>query len=63
LLNEGRYTFTLSADTPFVETFFFEENAITLDVERAGGGGTRYPERWPGLVCPELSWDVELVGP
>jgi len=62
LLNEGRYTLTLSADIPFVEIMFFEENAITIDVERTEGTGTRYPERWPGLVCPELHWDVELVG-
>ncbi len=62
LLNEGRYTLTFSADTPFVKTFFFEENAITLDVERARDAGTRYPERWPGLVCPELKWDVDLLG-
>ncbi len=61
LLNEGRYTLTLSADTPFVKTFFFEENAITLDVERTRDAGTRYPERWPGLVCPELKWDVEIL--
>lgn len=59
LLNEGRYTLTLSADTPFVKIYFFEENVITLDVERTGGVGTRYPERWPGLVCPDLKWDVE----
>jgi len=63
LLNEGRYTLTLSADIPFVRAIFLEENAITLDVERLGGGGTRYPERWPGLVCPELKWDVQLVSP
>ena len=62
LLNEGRYTLTLSADTPFVKIFFFEENAITLDVERTGGAGTRYPERWPGLICPELKWDVGFLG-
>jgi lipopolysaccharide transport system ATP-binding protein len=61
LLNEGRYTLTLSADTPFVKIFFFEENAIALDVERTSGGGTRYPERWPGLVCPELKWDVDPI--
>jgi lipopolysaccharide transport system ATP-binding protein len=63
LMNEGRYSLTLSADVPFVETFFFEESALTLDVERLGGGGTRHPERWPGLVCPKLEWDVERVGP
>jgi lipopolysaccharide transport system ATP-binding protein len=63
LMNEGRYSLTLSADIPFVETFFFEESALTLDVEQMGGGGTRYPERWPGLVCPKLDWDVERAGP
>ena len=62
LMNEGRYSLTLSADVPFIETFFFEESALTLDAQRIAGGGTRYPEYWPGLVCPKLEWDVERVG-
>jgi lipopolysaccharide transport system ATP-binding protein len=63
LMNEGRYSFTVSADVPFVKILFFEESVITVDVERIGGAGTRYAERWPGLVCPKLDWDVERVGP
>ncbi len=61
-LNEGRYTLAVTADTPFVETFFYEDNALGFFVEQTGGISGRYPERWPGVICPKLDWGIERKG-
>lgn len=62
LLNEGQYTLTVSADIPFIETLFFEENVLSFHVEQTGGVSGRFPERWPGVICPMLPWRIELIG-
>jgi lipopolysaccharide transport system ATP-binding protein len=62
-LNEGSYRLTVSADIPFVEVLFFEENVLGLHVEQTGGVSGRFNERWPGVVCPSLQWDIEAVMP
>ena len=60
-LNEGRYFVRASASVPFVEIFFIEESAVAFDVEQTGGVSGRYPERWPGVVCPRLDWSVTRI--
>jgi lipopolysaccharide transport system ATP-binding protein len=60
LLNSGSYFVTISADVPFVRGLFTLEQAIRFDVENTGGVTGKYPERWPGVVCPKLSWSVNL---
>lgn len=59
LLNEGFYSLTLSADIPFQKILFFEEAALGFSVEQTGGVSARYPEKWPGVVCPQLKWENE----
>jgi lipopolysaccharide transport system ATP-binding protein len=58
-LNEGQYGITVSADVPFVEIMFFEDNVLSFHVEQTGGIGGQYPEKWPGVICPKLNWHVE----
>jgi lipopolysaccharide transport system ATP-binding protein len=59
LLNEGFYSLTLSADIPFQKGLFVEEGALGFSVEQTGGVNARFPEKWPGVVCPRLEWRTE----
>jgi lipopolysaccharide transport system ATP-binding protein len=61
LLNEGTYSLTLSADIPFQKALFLEENAVEFHVEQTGGVNARFPEKWPGVVCPQLEWETERL--
>ncbi|MGA2484042.1 MAG: ABC transporter ATP-binding protein [Candidatus Acidiferrales bacterium] len=58
-LNEGPYWVTVSADIPFVEPLFYEEGVVSFFVEQTGGVSGRYPERWPGVICPALKWQIQ----
>jgi len=58
LLNESFYSLTLIADLPFQKTLFLEEGAMGFSVEQTGGVSSRYPEKWPGVVCPRLKWET-----
>lgn len=59
-LNDGRYSITVSSDVPFSQIHFFEDNVLSFHVEQTGGAGGRFPERWPGVVCPALQWQIEV---
>jgi lipopolysaccharide transport system ATP-binding protein len=59
-LNAGLYGLVVSADIPFVEVLFMEENVVAFHVEQTGGSGGDYPERWPGVVCPALPWSIQV---
>lgn len=58
-LNSGLYSVTITADVPFVETLVHEESSLSFFVEQTGGISGRYPEKWAGVVCPMLEWEVE----
>jgi len=60
LLNQGIYMVTVAADTPYVETFFVEQSVIRFEVEQTGGPGSHDVDKWIGVVCPALNWDVEV---
>jgi lipopolysaccharide transport system ATP-binding protein len=63
LLNEGRYSIlNVWADIPFVKVKFLAENMLPFQIERTGGSGARYPERWTGVICPILPWEIQYVG-
>jgi lipopolysaccharide transport system ATP-binding protein len=63
LLNEGRYSLlNVWADIPFVKMKFLIENILPFQIERTGGAGARYPERWTGVICPSLRWNIEYHG-
>jgi lipopolysaccharide transport system ATP-binding protein len=60
LLNEGYYSLTMGADIPFKKILFIEEAAVGFSVEQTSDLNTRFPEKWPGVVCPLLQWQTEL---
>ena len=61
LLNETNYSLTLSADIPFKKILFLEDGVLGFAVEQTGDLSTRFPEKWPGVVCPHLKWQSEPV--
>ena len=60
-LNEGQYSLTVTADIPFVKTLLIEENVLAFHIVQTGGVSGKFPERWPGAVCPVLNWKVRQV--
>jgi lipopolysaccharide transport system ATP-binding protein len=62
LLNAGYYLISAGCDIPFTEIIFFEEKALGFHVEQTGGVNSRYPERWPGVICPDLTWSLVPLG-
>lgn len=60
-LNVGQYGITVSCDIPFVRALFFVENCLNFHVEETGSHSGRFPERWPGLICPKFDWQVERL--
>jgi len=60
LLNEGLYSVTIAADIPFVEVLFFQENVVSFQVEQTGGVGGEHAEKWLGVVCPALNWEIKF---
>lgn len=60
-LNVGQYLITVSGDIPLVQELFLVENCLNFHVEQTGSHSGRFPERWPGVICPNLDWRVERV--
>ncbi len=61
LLNESLYNLTISADIPFKAVLFLEDGAVGFSVEQIGSLSARFPEKWPGVVCPHLKWQTRLL--
>ncbi len=59
LLNEGYYSLTMGVDIPFKKILFMEEAALGFSVEQTSDLNTRFPEKWPGAVCPLLEWQTK----
>ncbi len=60
LLNEGGYGIRIGADIPFQKVLFEfdEDGAVAFTVEQTGGVNARFPEKWPGVICPQLEWST-----
>jgi homopolymeric O-antigen transport system ATP-binding protein len=58
LLNAGYYLISAGCDFPFLEVVFFEEMTLGFRIEQVGGVNSRYPERWPGVITPDLDWSL-----
>lgn len=58
LLNAGSYTITPSADIPFVESIFFQDNAVRFQIERTEGAYSSRPDRLNAIICPSLEWKI-----
>jgi lipopolysaccharide transport system ATP-binding protein len=61
LLNESFYSLTVSADIPAKEILYIEDTVIGFSAEQTGGLLTRFPDKWPGVVCPYLEWQTQLL--
>lgn len=58
LLQAGSYLVRVSADIPFTEVLFQSENLLSFHILQTGGVSGRYAEKWPGIICPDLDWQV-----
>ncbi len=63
LLNLGAYCVSISAGIPGVKRFLAEPQKMSFVTTGASNGGSSFPEAWPGVVCPALSWQVESNKP
>ena len=61
LLQPGNYLISISADIPFIEVLFQSENLLSFQILQIGGVSGRYLERWPGIICPDLEWEINKV--
>jgi lipopolysaccharide transport system ATP-binding protein len=55
-LNRGQYSITVGSDAP-AGVNFYRENAVSFHIVPVGAHDTRGDNR-PGLVCPNLKWDI-----
>ena len=60
LLNEEFYSIRLSADIPFQKALFVEDGALGFSVEQTSDSHARFPEKWPGVVCPHFEWQTRF---
>ncbi len=51
----------VSGEVPFLTVLFLEREVLRLSIERTGGMGAKHTEPWPGVICPQLQWDVRMV--
>jgi lipopolysaccharide transport system ATP-binding protein len=59
LLNRGRYVVRLSADIPGVKKLMPGQELISFAVEDSGTHGSYFPESWPGVLAPLLTWEAD----
>jgi len=62
LLNPGNHVLHVGADIPFKEVLFSCDNIMTFEVMETGGMSGHFPERWRGVVSPQLAWSVFQLG-
>ncbi len=62
LLNQRKYLVRIHAGIPGVKVLIPGREFLSFVVEGSGTHGSHFEENWPGVVAPELSWEVdELV--
>jgi lipopolysaccharide transport system ATP-binding protein len=61
LLNETSYSLTIGADIPFVKILFMEEAALSFSVQQTSELYSRFPEKWPGVICPHFEWQTRTI--
>lgn len=59
LLNEGRYVLGMNASSFRVKRYFYDELALTFNVDGVGAPGMQWPEARFGPVRPRLEWKIE----
>jgi lipopolysaccharide transport system ATP-binding protein len=56
-LNRGQFSITVGSDSPLM-VHFYCENVVSFSIELAGGGNVLEENR-PGLICPDLQWEIQ----
>lgn len=61
-LNEGQYSLlNVWADIPYIKVMFVAENLLSFHIEQTGGVSGRFSERWSGVICPALRWNITTI--
>jgi lipopolysaccharide transport system ATP-binding protein len=58
-LNEGRYVLGVNASSFRVKRYFYDEHALSFNVDGSGAPGTQWTEVRQGPVRPRLQWEIE----
>ncbi len=62
-LNEGRYILGVNASSYRIRRYFYDEQALSFNVDPAGAPGTQWPELRLGPVRPRLEWEIRPLDP
>jgi lipopolysaccharide transport system ATP-binding protein len=63
LLNRRTYVVEVGFDVPGERAVAPRKPYLSFFVSGGGNHGSTYPEPWPGVTCPKLSWSSERTGP
>ncbi len=61
LLNTQTYLLRVGAGQPGIKYLLEAIDCLWVEVAGAANTGSVWAERWPGVVCPRLSWQVQTV--
>jgi lipopolysaccharide transport system ATP-binding protein len=61
LLNRRVYIVGVAIDEPGVRVVLPRQEYLSFMVSGMGNQGSNFPEAWPGVVCPSLSWTLERL--
>jgi lipopolysaccharide transport system ATP-binding protein len=59
LLNRRQYVVNLQCDIPGERYVLPAAEYLSFTVSGIGNQSSTFPEPWPGVVCPQVSWKVE----
>ncbi len=59
LFNIGKYIIDIHIDIPGVKSILKTGKCLAFTTEGEGNQGSFFPEKWPGVLCPKLSWQFQ----
>src|SRR5690606_2865019 len=61
LLNKRSDWVRAGCDVPVVQVVVSRRDEFGVAVSRAADQSLHFPESWPGVVCPEIPWQIESL--
>jgi lipopolysaccharide transport system ATP-binding protein len=61
LLNVGEYIVRVGGGSPKIKGILPDRVYLTFQTTGTSSYGSKYPEKWPGVVRPKLDWVIEKV--
>lgn len=61
LLKSGLHYVAIAIDIPGFKVILAETKFLSFFIESAGQHGSFFPESWPGVVAPRLSWELTTL--